>query len=409
MTRDITTVDTLTDLPARTGTGTYTGDARTHTDADEMRREFGLPRYDREAFDDRTGGIVPDCLEHVDDREEYVSSGGTDFLCVGKPDAGKSTLAKYWAIRLLEANDEIVVWRASESRSEWLSFAPWARVCLPENADVEAKVRTTGRDGETRDVDLADVAREVVRYENPEHLNNELLTPGMVHIVYPDPTFTGCQELYERSPKTYDLEFQQGDPVKHWWIAWTLARVEYGPYWWTSLIFDEVGDVISQDAAKDVYSTYEKVLLYRDLYVDARKYGLSVFMFGHSETDIHEKLRRKVRWRITMNGIANPTRASQVVGVNNVPMRTDMTSRMKVGRALMWNEVNFDPSIAWKDIPNPCDEVLQVSLSPCHDRERAEETAPTAEEGEADDARQAATDGGLDVDDSAATNRGESR
>lgn len=361
-TRQGQNVETLTDLRPETETGTFLGVDHRHTDADSIRRAFGIPRFNREAFE--YPEVVPNMLIHQWERSGGISSGGTDALIIGKPDAGKSTLAKYLSVRLMEINNEAIVWRASESRSEWVAFAPWARVCLPSSCDATARLMSKDPSVPAREVDLEDIAREVVYYDDIRHLNQELLKPGRFHVVYPDPQMTGANEIYEASPKKYAIEFSPNDPPKHWWVAWMLDRVENGPFFWTSLMFDEVGDVISQDASKDEFDTYDKVLLFRDCYVDARKYGLSAFEFGHSETDIHEKLRRKVRWRSTLNGMANPTRPSQVVGVETVPMNKDLTSRMPVGRGLFWTETRFDHTIRWKDIPNPTNEVLQVRLSP---------------------------------------------
>lgn len=366
-------IQSLTDVPARTNTGTFLGSETRHSDADSIRREFGIPPYDGSKFE--WPSVIPGALEHANDNSAYTPAGGTDFLCIGPPGAGKTTLGLNWAERLMETNNETVVWRADESRSEWVPFAPWARVCVPASCDVSARLVSRDADNpSSRSVDLEDVAREVVTYDDPRDLNENVLKPGMFHVVYPDPEMAGCQELYQESSKQYELEFCPSDPAKHWWIAWVLSRVEHGPYHFTSLVFDEVGDVIGQDASKDEYSTYNKVLLFRDAFVDARKYNLSIYMFGHSEADIHEKLRRKVRWRITMNGKANPTRSSQVVGWNNVPMRTDMTSRMNLGRGLMFTETNFDPTLAWRDIPKPTQEVLEVSLRPKRVGETSDES-----------------------------------
>ncbi|WP_373190069.1 ATP-binding protein [Halolamina sp.] len=381
-------VTTLTDLEARTETGTWTGTQR-HSDADSMRREFGFPAFDESAFD--WPSVAPGCLMHARDNSAHSPAGGTDFMATGKPGCGKSTLALYWSIRLLEVNNEAVVWRGSESRSEWVPLAPWATVCLPASCDVEVTLKKTTGDGSTRTVDLEDVVREVQYYEDPRDLWENHVDGGKFHVVYPDPEMRGCQELYEESNKTYDLEFSREDPVKHWWVAAVLARVEYGPYHtFVSLMFDEIGDLIPQEASKDRFATFQKILLFRDLYVDARKFFLSLFTFGHSRTDVHEKVRRKVRWHITMNGIANPTRASQVVGVENVPMRTDLTSRMDVGKCLMWTETNFEPRLAWKDIPAPTDEVLVLDLQP---------TAPKdpADARDAGGGTVAATDGGTEA------------
>jgi hypothetical protein len=183
-------------------------------------------------------------------------------------------------------------------------------------------------------------------------------------VVYPDPTMQGCQEVYERSEeKTYEgLEFSPSDPANHWWFAWMLARVERGPHHWTTWICDEVGDLAPQSAQNDEFSTYQKVVMMKDCWVDARKFGFTIFAFGHSEKDIHQLIRQKIRWRIQMRGSANPTSASSVVGFGSVPMETDITSHMSVGRALMYTETNFS-KFAWKDMPTPTDHKLKISLT----------------------------------------------
>jgi hypothetical protein len=353
-------VDTLTDLRPRTDTSTWTGAPGRHSDADSIRREYGLAAWDTAKWD--WPSVVPGSLMHAKDNSAYSPPGGTDFLAVGPPGAGKTTLFHNWAARLLEVNDEAVVYRASTSRSEWVRFAPWAKVCVPSSCNREVVLED--QEGDRRTVKLEDVAREVMEYDDVRDLNQTHLEQGKFHVVYPDPQMRGCQAVYQESSKQYELEFKPSDPVKHWWVAWLLDRVENGPYFFTSLLLDEVGDLISQDASKDEFHSYEKVLLFRDAFVDARKFFLSVYMAGHSEEDIHEKLRRKVRWRITLNGTANPTRGGQVVGWNNVPMNTDLSSRMATGRGLFFTEQNFDPSFGWSDIPKPTHEVLKVRLEP---------------------------------------------
>jgi len=197
--------------------------------------------------------------------------------------------------------------------------------------------------------------------------------------VYPDPDFRRCQEIYRQSPREWGVEFEPGDPAAHWWVSWLQDRVENGPYTYTSAFLDEIAEVIPQEASKDQFTTYQKVMLYRDVYIDARKYGLSVYQWGQNREDVHEKVRRKERWRVTMNGRANPTSSSSVVGWNSVPMNTDLTSSMPIGKALAWTQTNFEP-FAWPDIPMPADEELKVSLTSTQANSR-ESPADVAEDG----------------------------
>jgi len=112
-----------------------------------------------------------------------------------------------------------------------------------------------------------------------------------------------------------------------------------------------------------LYSTSprQKVELFKDCLVDARKTGISIFMFGHAEADIHSMIRRKIRWRIAMPGKANPTKASQVVGFNNVPMNTDHASGKRVGWFMPYNESRFEyPGVLVAHFPSPVDMTLKI-------------------------------------------------
>jgi hypothetical protein len=358
----------------------YTGDQRCHDDWEDIARTFGVKRgglwdvYTAEEARNTSRAkagdlklekeLLPNLTHHAWDYDDQnMLAGGTDFLAIGPPGSGKSTFALHHALRLMEENAEKVVWRASTARSEWLPFGPWTRVCLPAGVDVEARFVPKVPTQEGFEVELEDVVREVVRYRNPEHLNHELLKEGQFHVVYPDPKMRGIQELYEDTQeKQYDgLEFTADDPLNHWWFGYILSRVEQGPYHWTSLLFDEIGDIAPEAARNDEYSHYQKVELFKDCMVDARKTGLSIFMYGHTESDIHSMIRRKIRWRVAMAGKANPTKASQVVGFNKVPMNEDVTSGLPVGVMLPYNESRFDwPGVSFNNISDPVDMTLKV-------------------------------------------------
>ena len=372
----------LDSLPEAFTAGAYgTGDARSWDDVRKMKEQFEgfdsidwdarYGEYIRKKSYGEPGGrkwakeLLPNIIIHENDPSDpAMSAGGTDWLAVGPPGTGKSNAALWLAGRLMEANDEAVVWRGSPSRSEWLPFHRYARVCLPEGIDVSARFEPTNPTDEAVEVDIEDVVREVVRYEDPKHLNQELIEPNVFHVVYPDPKMRGLQDIYEDAgQKQYDeLEFSEDDPLGHWWFGWVLARIEEGPYHWKSLILDEIGDIAPQAARKDDYATYQKIELFRDALVDARKKNLSLFMFGHSEEDIHAMIRRKIRWRVTMAKKANPTSNGEVVGFNQVPMNDPFMARYDVGRFLPWNESEFQyppPKIPY--FPSPVDHSLKLT------------------------------------------------
>jgi hypothetical protein len=373
----------LQELPAADETRESTGDKRRHSDFQGIKRRFGVGSVDwDETWSSRDAkrynyaeegayvykqSLLPNIINHTWDPDDPSKlKGGTDWLCIGPPGSGKSNLALWLSLRMMEHNREKVVWRASTSRSEWLPFAPWARVCLPEGVDVEAHFEPQDPTQQGVDVDLDDIVREVVRYRDPVHLNKELLKPGQFHVVYPDPKMRGLQEIYERDDeKQYDeLEFEEGDPLNHWWFGYVHSRVFEGPHHWTTLIFDEIGDIAPEAARNDEYAHYQKVEFLKDCWVDARKKGLSIFAFGHSEADIHSMIRRKIRWRVTMSGTANPRKAGDVVGFSSVPMEEDIMSSRDVGTFLPYSESTFQfPPPRAPYIDEPIDMTLEINYT----------------------------------------------
>jgi len=359
----------------------YTGDQRLHDDARDMRRRHGIPSVDWDACWSRAEAahkeyaeagerkwkkkLLPNIIRHEWDPDDSAKAvGGTDLLAVGEPGSGKSNFALWLSQRLMAANNEKIIWRASTSRSEWLPFAPWARVCLPKGVDVRADFVPKNPTQDGFEVDLEEIVREVVRYNDVVDLNKRVLKPGVFHVVYPDPKMRGCQWVYEQDQeKQYDgLEFSSEDPINHWWFGWMHARVSQGPHHWSSVMFDEIGDIAPESASKDEFSHYQKVELLKDCWVDARKHGHSIFPFGHAEADIHSMIRRKIRWRATMAGTTNPTSASGVVGFGKVPMEEDIMSSRDVGDVLIYNEGDFQyPPLNTTHIESPTSMTLKVA------------------------------------------------
>jgi hypothetical protein len=336
-----------------------------HTDADEIRRKFGMKPFDPSQFDAMTKPY-PNCIDHEPPGEsEWGHIGGTNFLAVGEKGSGKSTLGLYTAARLMEVNNEAVVWRGSSSRSEWLPFKHWTTLLLPRSADIEPswKPRDIRKSNAGDDAELSEIVREVKYYDDPVDLNDKL-EPGKFHVVYPDPTFAGCEEIMAGSdfcptPVPFTPVDQAGDdeqatPLVHWWFAWMTAKLEYGPYDWTTLIFDEAADLAPDDAKADDAETYEKVQTLRRVMADSRKFYFSLFFFAHHEANLHSKIRRTVQWRVNMaDETANPCRANgdrPPVGFNAIPMEQDQLSFRDVGHGLFWTEQRFT-RFKWDDIP----------------------------------------------------------
>jgi hypothetical protein len=343
---------------------TGNGQKQDHQDADSIRRHHSIPRYDRGAYD--YPSVWPNFIEHHWDGPPTGATqqkGGTDLLITEKPGKGKSTLLLNIALRMMEVNDEAVVWRGSQSRSEWLPFAPWTTLCLPEDVEATARLEAKDPKQEPVDVELEDMVREVRRYQNPIQLNQDILEPGQFHVVYPDPRMFDVQAIYEESEKKEDgVEFTKEDPLDHWWFGYLLARVEHGPHHWTSVFLDEIGTLVPESAADDAYSTLPKIRMMTDSWVDFRKYGLTIVAAGHTDIDIHNLLRHKVRWRLSMWGSSNPTSPSEVVGFSSIKMNHDMTSSYDFGEYLAFTEQNFEPDLRWSELEDPIERKLKVSL-----------------------------------------------
>lgn len=356
----------------RHNTAQATGNERRHTDADSIRRHFGIPPFDPTNFShpvvvdnwihtiDGSHPLWEEFLESADTGGHHIKNqGGSDFLAIGKFGSGKSTFANFVATRMIEINNEAVVWAGSQSRAEWLPLAPWTTLCLP--ADVGFTAHLEPRDKTLPVVPLGDgdlerIVRDVKRYEDPIDLNRNVVEPGKIHVVYPDPMMRRCEAIYQESPdRTYEAPrgreqlFHQEDPDPHWWFAWFLSRLEHGPFHPFSWIVDEVGDIMEQGASKDQFGTFQKVKLVSDALAEARKYALSVFALGQDQTDVHEKFRRKLRWRVQLPGQANPTSKSEVVGFNTIPMDQDITSSLGIGQGLMYTESTFS-KFSWPDM-----------------------------------------------------------
>lgn len=347
------------------------------SDAYEIRHRYGIPRFDESEFE---YPVYPDCVIHEMDPERTSSEGGTDCLIIGERGCGKTTHSLHKACRLMDENGEKVVWRGSSMRSGWLPLKHWTTLWLPEHAGVTAHWMTDSH-GTQGTADLEGAVREVRTYADPGDLLEQLgATPrGTFHVVYPDPSFSGCRRVFRDTDRASEMPtfrpkwMADGDetatPVVHWWYALAIARVDQGPFEWHALIFDEVGDLTPADAKEDEHSTYSKLSAFRSAMADSRRARFSLFMVGHHEENLHHKIRREFKWRVSMpDGTPNPrkSRASSIpVGFKTVPMETDIVGDREIGTALMYTQSNFT-LYRWPDIPGePEDQQrwLKISLS----------------------------------------------
>jgi hypothetical protein len=305
-------------------------------------------------------------FEWLAERPEIVSDlrvGGTDFLAHGPKGSGKSTFAMTWVARVLEINNEAVVWRGSSARSEWLPLRPWATVCLPAGINAEAVLDPPSDQMDPIEVDLEAAVRDVVRYDDVRDLNENVLQKGGFHVVYPDPRFRGCDEVFQEADEisssiehvsAWDAARDDDDvddvtPVEMWWFAWAIGKIEFGPPYAISWFCDEIGNLFPEHASNDYHDQFARIEALRNKYVDARRNNFSLYGIGHDPEDEHSLMRKKQRWRVTMNGVDNPTGES-VVGMGEAPMRKQYTANQTLGEGLFWNKQNF-AEFEWSDTP----------------------------------------------------------
>lgn len=305
-------------------------------------------------------------FEWLDERPEIVSDlrvGGTDFLAYGPKGSGKSTFSATWVARTLEVNNEAGVWRGSSARAEWLPLRPWTTVCLPAGIEYEAVLDPPSDRMDPIEVDLEAAVRKVERYDDIHDLNHNVLEEGGFHVVYPDPRFRGCDEVFRDADEipagvdhispwdAVDDGLEDGDitPVEMWWFAWAISKIEFGPPFATSWFCDEAGNLMPEHASNDYHDQFKRIEALRNKYVDARRNNFSLFAIGHDEEDEHNLMRKKQRWRVTMNGVDNPV-GEHVVGMGKAPMKDQYTGKQELGEALIWNKQSF-ASFDWADIP----------------------------------------------------------
>jgi hypothetical protein len=349
------------------------------TDAKAIRNQFGLAKWSdlEESFDDRESPY-PNCLVHEKPAQKYDHEGGTNFLAIGEKGSGKSTFGLEWATRLMDVNDEAVIWRGSPKRSEWLPLKQYATVCLPAGVDIDARWRTGVR-AEGEPAELDEIVRDVIRYDGVIDLLDQL-EPHQFYVVYPDPEFRHCNVImrysdwcqheveYVSQSEASDDERLEPTPTVHWWVAFLVGHLEEGPEdQWTSLIFDEAADLLPENAPADKNQTWEKVQTMRQVMADSRKFRLSVFFYAHHEQNVHSDIRRTIQWRVSMpDGTANPCRENgdtAPVGFSSIKMKKDLLSEQPVGHGIFWTETNFT-RFSWDDFPKDPEEPDWLQIKP---------------------------------------------
>lgn len=308
--------------------------------------------------------------------EEYRVNGvrsvkGTDMFIHGEPGGGKSTLALSTAMWRMQVNNETYIWAetvdesGTNERTEWLSMAPFATVCIPAGMDERVRIVPEDTTVPPFEVDIEDICRDVIRYRSVQDLT-ERLVPGGFHVVFPDPLHRGCEDVSKFRYWSYDELHKEDAPDRptdtdQWWFAFISHRISGDVFTHPTFInIDETGNLLDADAEKDEHEHYQKIKHYREKYADARKKGVSFAYQAHSLSEVHYMARQKIRWRVTMAGNAPPI-GRKLPGGRRCPLNTDVTSHLPPGRAVIWKSPHF-AEIAWPDLKGKIRLDAEVSI-----------------------------------------------
>lgn len=362
------------------------GSQRAHIDGDNMRRRFGMRRLsdvlaekheDRHPMATQPRAFI-DALVHLDefdqrllqadvDLTEYsdrypeprrevlewvaehcelgrLNKGGTDTFLHGLPGSTKTTCMQYLAARVQEVNYEDAVWAAMPGRSQWVTLAPWATVFRPSDLDMRVRCVPVNPKIDPFEVEMDEIVRDVVEYDDPEDLMERMRKrpKGEFYVTYPDPKFRLCRYLtgFSYTPVWEADDLEEATDLEHWWFAWAEARVRGEQTYWTSLFLDEADELLDEDAAKDQHDYYQKVKNFRNSFRDFRKTKCSLYLAAHNRGEVNLKVRKKLRWTLTMNQEEMP---------GDAPVDGNYTEYMDPGEGMIWKRPK-SASFSWPNM-----------------------------------------------------------
>jgi hypothetical protein len=346
-------------------------DPRWRSDADEMRKHFGIPEFDVEAFTEKNKNCIvfPDIIRHRFDPEYTPTEKATDCLIRGKKNSGKTTLRNNLVVQLLDNNEERVIDRGRTADSGWLPLRWWTTLWLPANASAHAEWVYEGAGDKSRELvdDLEDVVREVRTYDDVIDLVDQLGdTPvSSYHVVYPDPSFAGCEAVMRQSNRTPEhLPYtpawdaaggKSPTPLYQWWYAFIVAQLEHGHFdAFMSLLLDEGHELFPPNPSGDDHKTDKKLNLMQNTLNSARKRMLSWYLFTQYESKVDYRVKDEVTTRIYLaDGRPNPVKdksKTHPYGWGIVPMDASwMENRKYRGLCFVEAETGF-AEFGWTDM-----------------------------------------------------------
>lgn len=319
-----------------------------------------LPRSRRKVFE-----YLLDPETSVD-RSDLEAVGGTDMLIWGPMGRGKTTVVQTLVARLMEASRDTIVWRGTGQRTEWLPFAPWTIVALPEGINYEVTIAppeegsgfsSSGFDPVV--VDLEDIVWRVERYSDINDLNKRVLQPGAFHVVYPDPYHRGAQKATERAEESNTLNYvsaadatedKPATPPMMWWFAWLIHQNTFGRSMRVTWVCDEASNVFPDHASNDEHNHEKRIGAASSNYVDFRRNGLTFILLSQRAEEIAWQIRKKMRWGVPLSGTSNPV-TEEVIGAGTPPMNQDLTTGWNIGKGIVYTAGSYT-EFDWDRIPD---------------------------------------------------------
>jgi len=284
--------------------------------------------------------------EHV---LQTMGDGGTDIWAHSEPGEGKTSFANViGGIRMPEINNETVLWNLTLDELECLPLAPFMTVAVPKRIEYEVHAKPRAPTLPTVEIELTDVFRDILTYENPRDLMQKIV-PGGLYAVLPDPLFRGCEKLTRATytPAREASKPSEVTPLRDMNFAMLKTRAVDDEFLHpTVMINDEFSDLVPLNPEADDNDTARKVRDWPVSQGKARKKNLSMINLSHSIARCDEGVREKNRWFVTMPNTPPPS--SSLSGVGNVPIDMSYVNMFadRKGKAVIWRNRNYVP-ISW--------------------------------------------------------------
>lgn len=313
---------------------------------DEDDPEFGdIPAKRRQLFEWYLACDVEDPDEREaakEKRTERLRPGGTGLLLHGEQGVTKTTAMIWIVANIMEVNqEENVLWFSTLDDTEWITFAPWATVCLPSGVDVRVTANPHSR--EYRDlgafeIDMDYICRQVIRYDDPRDLLSTLADrrPGQFYVVYPDPHFRRCQALTGYSyDSIWDVNnSEEATKLHHFWFGLSEELYHGSEYnYWTTMVGDEAHKWLRSGKGNDEHDWWDKIDDWATNYGDARKKRVSFLGSIHKWNKVNRMVKDMIRWGGTMNGEDFPSEA---------PLSGKNKGDQGLGDFVIWNNLEWN-------------------------------------------------------------------